>query len=326
VRSFFLDSLPATLDDFVQHVKAKALLCKFNNYKRDTGIYNDDYYRNLIMAMMMKYGEDPALPSTIMYTELKEKLAAPLTFVEIEKLVADFQRLKLVPAQLVDLQDAYANDMLKDFWVRKTISWLNVTPSISNTAVTMFDTVKKKLGDITSFTYGLQVSFNTMVKYKSGGSFIYWKIGAEYGRMDNLAELARFNYQLQTSLGNNGLVSSIKAGSSYRGRMAYGNGEGAFTSLCHAPFAESFMPGYFINIAYQHNGAWISQDRLTPEAGLLWNINNSTGTHNIVSIMPSIGWLNVFKEYNDVLKHYTKPLSELFYFNVKVGVPINFSK
>ena len=326
VRCFFLDSLPPAFDDFVQLVKAKTLLCKFDNYKRDTGIYNDEYYKNLIMAMMMKYGEDAALPSNIMYTELKEKLAAPLTFVEIEKLVADFQRLKLVPMQMADMQNTYANNMLKDFWVRKTIAWFNITPSISNTGVTLFDTVKKKLNDTTSLTYGIQASFNTMIKYKSGGRFIYWKIGAEFGHMDNLDELLRFNYQLQSSLSTNGLVSSTKAGSAYRGRMAHGNGEGVFTSLYHVPFVESFMPGYYINVAYRHNDAWISKDRVTAEAGLLWNVNNSTGTHNILSIMPYVGWLNLMKEYNDVLKHYAKPLSDLFYFNIKVGVPINFGK
>ncbi len=322
-KTFFADSLPFTFDEFVQLIKVKASFYKLEGHPRNDNIYTDDYYRSLAIAMMIGYGMPPELPATQMFNELKDKLAYnPLTIAGIDKLAGDYLRLKPLPTKLKSQQDAYANDLLKELWQRQSITWFNITPYAGNGGLTMYDTVKKKIYDTSALQYGMQVSFNSFTKYKNGGKFFYWNIGAGMGWTNNIAELNTLDYQLQSTLNSTGPVTTTKTGTAYKGRFDQGFGETIFTEIFHAPFAENFMPGYYISVKYQHNDAWINNNKINVATGLLWNINSSSGKKNILSIMPCAGWLNVLKEYKTKAHTTTQNLGDLFYFNIKLGVPL----
>jgi hypothetical protein len=345
LEQLFQDPLPATFADLVKNVQTKNgdafNILKVRdikgdpvNYTRPSKINSTDYYEKLAAAMIEKYNAEFKRPAGVtdavyyeaLYKDVCGKLSGSGVFEKLDQLVKDRVRMKALPS--VNQQQAvFSVDKLADIWVVKRIWWLNASPFVSNSGTTLLDTLKQKLVDTASWTYGIQLSANMFRKYKQPGRFLFLKIAGELKRIDNIDELSKFDYESKSPITPSGQVNSAKSGTAWKGDLKYGLGASLFAELYHTPLKQPFLPGYYVNVTYKHGEVWLNNNKVSAELGLMWNItNNDKDSKNLLSIIPYFGFSNLLTDYKDVSKEDKYTLADLFYVNVKFGIPINIGK
>lgn len=345
LEQLFQAPMPATFDDLIKKVQlrqaAEENVLKVRgtngdpiNYTRPSKINSTSYYQRLAAAIILKYNPDFARTAGLsdaeyydaLYQDIKTKLDQTTAFEQLDKLIKDRVRLKALPS-VNQQQAAYSVEKLADIWVVKRIWWFNASPFISNSGSTLLDTLKQKLVDTASWTYGVQLSGNMFRKFKQPGRFLYLKFGGEFKRIDNIDELSKFDYESKSPVTPSGQVNSTKTGTAWKGDLKYGFGSSLFTEFYHTPFKQVFIPGYYVNVAYKHGDVWLNKDKVSAEFGVMWNItSNDKDSKNLLSIIPYFGFSNLLKDYKDASKEDTHTLADLFYVNIKFGIPINIGK
>jgi hypothetical protein len=327
LKILFHEALPATFNDFIIELKKAAIPITIKGDDRPSLMEGDAYFVNLFRGVLIKYGGSTTDADATNYANLQTKLSDKIAFKELDALITDYHRLKNVPEKVTTLQSEYAVEKLKDIWVRKRIWWINVTPFFMNSGTTFFDTTNLKLIDTASLTYGGQISFNVMSKFKASGRFLYWKFGLDLRRVDNIEELSKFEYERQAPINPDGQIRDTKTGSAYKGQLDYGPGGAIFTELYHTPLKRPFLPGYYVGLQYRNGDPWINKNKLVFDFGLLWNVtNNDKDAKNLLSIIPYVSWSNLLTEYKDHERTEKRKTSDLFSVNVRFGIPVNIGK
>ena len=220
--------------------------------------------------------------------------------------------------KLIDQVNDSCISIFKDIWGIKRVCWINLSPTLSNSSLTMYDTINKKTYDTTSFLFGIQGSFNFLFKFNQNFRFVYGKLGFDVGRVNSIPDLKKFTYQNTTTLNSSTstVTANQKTGTAYKGDLHRGLGWDVFFEFYAAVFKNSAIPGLYLKPMYLHGDPWITKDRFSLDLGVIWNLANSDKTKNVVSIVPYVNWSNL-------ANNTTASTAQLFSAGVKFGIPIS---
>jgi hypothetical protein len=227
--------------------------------------------------------------------------------------IKDFNRLKSLPGKYKDSILALEIDNFKDVWTRKSVNWINLSPTISNSALTFYDTVKKSLNDVTSLLWGIQLTYNILTIYQQPGRFLYFRGGFEYKRSNNVGDLSQLQYQSSSVLNTAGTttISKQKSGTAYKGTLSQYKLGGIFGEFYWTPVKVTAIPGIYLRCEATYATAPVIQYSVSPDIGLLWNVPGKDGK-SILSIIPYVNWSNIANSSVDT-----------FTGGIKFAVPIN---
>jgi hypothetical protein len=248
------------------------------------------------------------------------------TDIKLEQLLTDYTASKKIrKTDYQNQQYDYAIEKLKNIWVKTRVHWLNITPSIANSSLTLFDETTKHLTDSNTALYGIDISWNCYTKYK-GPRYTYIRAGIGFTRANNLEELSTLDYR--TSARQASTTDSLfeeKTGTAYKGMIKHASEFNAYGEVYMAPL--KFPVGLYSCIKYRKSDAWLNKQKLALNLGLIWNVVNSDAdAKNILSIVPYVSWSNILKDYADAGKTKQNKASDLFSVNIKFGIPINLGK
>ncbi|MES2374868.1 MAG: hypothetical protein V4557_19985 [Bacteroidota bacterium] len=260
---------------------------------------------------------------TVFASGLKIKSTAAI---KLEQLLADYTTSKKIrKTDYQNQQHDYAIEKLKNIWVKTRTHWLNITPSIANSSLKLFDETTKHLTDSNSALYGIDISWNCYTKYK-GPRYTYIRAGIGFTRTNNLEELGTLDYR--TSARQASTTDSLfeeKTGTAYKGMIKHASEFNAYGELYLAPL--KFPVGLYSTIKYRKSNAWLNKEKISLNIGVIWNVVNSDAdAKNILSIIPYVGWSNILPDYSDAGKTKQNKASDLFSVNIKFGIPINLGK
>lgn len=326
-----------TLDAFAKYASGLALKDEYNinGYYRNKP---DAYYSELIMDLIHKrYMQGNVNDSTATKEEqwtrfIKSVKSTDSLYIKTPLLLADVKKaakFKYSRNHKYDLWNAYAIETIKDIWVRKTLTWLNVSLAAGNSSFHLYDNITNTVINSNSFLPALSVTYNFYTKWAAPGKFLFIRVGATAKKENNLAELKKFDYKKETviSTGIDEELKSEKTGTAYAGLLKEGGGVEFPLEIYYTPWNFQAIPGLYTKIQYCYSNAWFNRNKLSADLGLTWNVTNSDKDgKNLLTIVPFVSWSNFLNEYSDQIKENKKKLSDLFSVNVKFGVPINLGK
>ena len=283
------------------------------------------------------YSYDSALDTTLSTDKLM------LAFVKRFKDSNDTERqVKFIKAYqnraalLKSTKDSISNQHIKtfkDLYSRITIRWVNFTPGFSNASFWIYNPTEGTLKAKRSFLPFLKVSFNEFTQnQKHKERFTYWLFGGSLRAVDKLEEFSKFNYKKSQELkiSDTEKISKEETGLAYLGdKNEHGAGFDLFGELYNTRWPGYFknFPGLYFKAQYTHAAVWRDDNRLSSEAGLIFNFTNNTkDAKNRLSVMPFAAFSNVLEQRKPDDPFSTVPLHDRFFAGIRFGVPINLGK
>lgn len=329
-RDFFLENLVTWICDAAENPPYK-----YKNYIR---VFPDNdrrsYYHKLILAIAARYSNFTLSGSDgDKYTQFIQELAEPYSRKLFSgKIASDVTRLSIFESDSIykyHLMDDYEIATYKDVWTSKSIAWLNISTTGANSTFTLFDTTKLALAGSHVFTPALSITINYLKKWTPVNKYLYARFGITFKKSNSLIDLETFDYKKQTAIvaTPSSQVTSEKSGTAYKGSLETGIGIEVPLETFIAPWSYNAMPGIYAKLQYSYGAAWINQNKIGLDLGLIWNINNTgSGATNVLTVIPYVSWTDLATEYKDPAKSQQKNLSDLFSAGIKVGIPINLGK
>lgn len=307
---------------------------QISNLTRSFSPNQNAHYDALIRNILLGYGTATDVNDDNLLANFRTAVAnVNDTTIRSKKLLEDYDRIKekllIEQYTLNDTQYDFEIALTKTLWTWKKIHWINVSLSASNNNFKIYYPSLDSLEDSNSFLPAITVSYNLLFKSKEAGRFSYVKGGVIVQRTNSLIDLQKFDYKKETviSVSPTEELKSSKEGVAYQGDFKEDMGFDIFVEGYTVPWKQPFVPGFYLKTAYRHSKAWINENKLSLDLGLIWNVtNNDKDAKNLLSIIPYVSWTNLMKEYKDITKTEEKKLSDLFMFNVKFGIPINLGK
>ncbi len=319
---------------FVNRVKKESKeKSSFEGFEKRYPSGPEIYYTNLIRGILLMYKTADHINNDTLLNNFRRPILDTVSdTILTKKILQDYDRLKnelLIDKQgIADKQYDFEIALTNSLWTWKRIAWWNISMSVANSNLELYYPANT-LVDSNSLLPALTASFNVLWKGKENSKFIYSRLGLTVQKSNNISELRKINYTKETviSVSATEELKSIKNGIAYQGAFKEKFGMELFVELYMVPWKYDFIPGLYLKASYRNSKAWINENKFGLDVGTIWNVtNNDKDARNVLSIIPYMSWSNLMKEYKDINKVEEKKLSDLFSFNVKLGIPINLGK
>ncbi|MEO6550851.1 MAG: hypothetical protein ABIN94_22805 [Ferruginibacter sp.] len=325
-----------TLDELVIRIMGNRLqdIFEIKDY-RPVNIDNTDHYKDIVMDLVKRYGKPDTGKTNRENYEIFIKALASKTDQSLgttDKMLIDMARLSKFKSDKdykYDLLNDNEIETYKNIWKSKSISWLNISAAGSNSTFKMYDAVTQTLNDANSFIPALSITFNHLYKGTGASKYFYIRAGLTFKKSNSLVDLTKFEYVKETVVNTNPNepIKTSKSGTAYEGLLSSGVGFEIPVEVFASPWNNESAPGFYAKVMYSYGDPWINKNKVSLDLGLIWNVlNNDKESNSVLTVIPYISWRNLVKEYKDLNKTIDKPLSDLFSYGIKFGIPIKLGK